>query len=582
MDTVEAGVLLQKAGYRPALLNLASRTSPGGGFRHGHWAQEECLTRRSNYYQVCLAQLVCQRCCYSLPNYVLVQHLSQLDDLCPQRSWSYPMEHVGGIYSHKVCFFRGTEQDGYPFLEKPVYFDCIAVAAYRKPPVVDGRLEENVARSTRLKIKRIFQIALEENCNDSLVLGALGCGAFQNPANHIAELFHDVIQEFAGCFSKIVFAIVADHNAQANFHVFKNKLESVYPAPRPGMWGKLNRALFGGQKLQHQHQRLQNDENTQPQTRGPKEGKRVLSSTSDSGPDAERFSPISLSRTKKEPCKHGGSCTKLDNEEHRRKWAHPPFCRDGGLCPKRDDMSHLQNHIHPPPCRYRGLCTEFDDDHMRKYLHPIDCRHGDQCHNNEAQHLIAYRHAKKRCRDEWSCCQMKDVDHTKKFSHMIKPPCRYYESCREMDNEDHMKTFSHRCWWGTQCDKLRSKNSKHNSMYYHIAKKECKHGAKCKRIVDPDHLMQCSHAGIKDILPPCKYGALCRKAKKFEHARKYFHPKGQQFACDVRGYNADIDFVANRDFLFDAVNKWNNNNKLVPPPDIVEWVSHFRPVHRCR
>jgi len=51
-DTAEAGREMMLQNLHPAVLNLASRTSPGGGFQLGHWAQEECLTRRSNYYQV--------------------------------------------------------------------------------------------------------------------------------------------------------------------------------------------------------------------------------------------------------------------------------------------------------------------------------------------------------------------------------------------------------------------------------------------------------------------------------------------------------------------------------------------------
>lgn len=44
------------------------------------------------------------------------------------------------------------------------------------------------------KIRTIFRIGLIHG-HDSLVLGALGCGAFRNPPRHVARLFHEVMDE---------------------------------------------------------------------------------------------------------------------------------------------------------------------------------------------------------------------------------------------------------------------------------------------------------------------------------------------------------------------------------------------------
>lgn len=44
------------------------------------------------------------------------------------------------------------------------------------------------------KIRTIFRIGLIHG-HDSLVLGALGCGAFRNPPRHVAQLFHEVMEE---------------------------------------------------------------------------------------------------------------------------------------------------------------------------------------------------------------------------------------------------------------------------------------------------------------------------------------------------------------------------------------------------
>ena len=49
-----------------------------------------------------------------------------------------------------------------------------------------------------------------ENGNDSLVLGAFGCGAYKLPPEEVAPLFHKVMEEpeFKNKFKCIVFAIL--------------------------------------------------------------------------------------------------------------------------------------------------------------------------------------------------------------------------------------------------------------------------------------------------------------------------------------------------------------------------------------
>jgi len=87
-------------------------------------------------------------------------------------------------------------------------------------------LDDDEIIITKNKIRTIFRIALE-NGNDSLVLGAFGCGAFRNPPVQIARLFHDIINEneFNNRFKKIVFAIrntiwKHKHNPDGNLYPF--------------------------------------------------------------------------------------------------------------------------------------------------------------------------------------------------------------------------------------------------------------------------------------------------------------------------------------------------------------------------
>eukprot|EP00743_Colponemidia_sp_Colp-15_P010585 GILK01011675.1.p1 GENE.GILK01011675.1~~GILK01011675.1.p1 ORF type:complete len:305 (+),score=44.39 GILK01011675.1:120-1034(+) len=191
-DCVTAALQLKQRGLNPALLNMASAKHAGGGVVRGAGAQEENLHRRSNYFQ----------------------HLSNPQKIKRRRPFGYPIPEFGGIYSPSVLFFRGTEADGYPYLDAPVPISCIAVAAYNRPDTtLDGRLTADIAQDTKRKIQMLLRIAVYHK-HDSIVLSALGCGAYRNPPAHIAELFKEVIyDEFLFCFKEIVFAIFDDHNA---------------------------------------------------------------------------------------------------------------------------------------------------------------------------------------------------------------------------------------------------------------------------------------------------------------------------------------------------------------------------------
>ena len=67
----------------------------------------------------------------------------------------------------------------------------------------------------------------------NLVLGALGCGAFQNPPELVARLFKEVFQEeeFKGRFESVDFAILKASYDQDNRNVtaFQNMCEELSP-----------------------------------------------------------------------------------------------------------------------------------------------------------------------------------------------------------------------------------------------------------------------------------------------------------------------------------------------------------------
>jgi uncharacterized protein (TIGR02452 family) len=79
----------------------------------------------------------------------------------------------------------------------------------------------NDADEDTLRMK-IYQIMAVANLygHDSVVLGALGCGAFRGPPNHIASIFRDVLREIR-CTSvkKVVFAVLSVGDCR-NYEIF--------------------------------------------------------------------------------------------------------------------------------------------------------------------------------------------------------------------------------------------------------------------------------------------------------------------------------------------------------------------------
>ena len=222
-DCVLAAKEIIDAGYNPAMLNLADLYTPGGLVEYGSGAQEENLCRRSNLilslYQFSHARI------YQYPGLGLSQHRDQ-----------YPMdERFGGIYSGKVTFFRGPESQGSLLESRPYNIPVISVAALSGPRIgPDGMMCKEEADITLDKMRTIFRIGMA-NFHDSLVLSAMGCGAFANPPAHIAKLFHQVIEEdeFKDKFRLIDFAILDGyrtglrHNPEGNLLPFQKEFKTL-------------------------------------------------------------------------------------------------------------------------------------------------------------------------------------------------------------------------------------------------------------------------------------------------------------------------------------------------------------------
>ncbi|PAY16354.1 TIGR02452 family protein [Rhodopirellula sp. SM50] len=176
--TLMAAEQLTVSGHEPLALNFANGVNPGGGFLHGARAQEEGLCRSSALFLTLVGD----------PMY---DHHRQREEP-DSTDWT--------IYSPKVPIFRSD--DGKE-LEAPWQLSFLTCAAPYAPEIGQPRSGDLL----KSRIQRVLAIAAAYGYR-SLVLGAWGCGAFENDPKRTAQDFRTALEsDFAGHFSTVVFAI---------------------------------------------------------------------------------------------------------------------------------------------------------------------------------------------------------------------------------------------------------------------------------------------------------------------------------------------------------------------------------------
>jgi uncharacterized protein (TIGR02452 family) len=185
--TLGASMRLIERGLQPLALNFANGAHPGGGVLSGAIAQEEALCRSSALFETLRGD----------PMY----EVHQKRPLPDSTDWA--------IYSPQVPVFRtddGTE------LPRPWLLSFITCAAPYAPDI--GQRQARYLLHQR--IRRVLEIARAYGYS-ALILGAWGCGAFENDPLHTAVDFRQALEsDFGGAFSEVVFAI-ADWSPERRF-----------------------------------------------------------------------------------------------------------------------------------------------------------------------------------------------------------------------------------------------------------------------------------------------------------------------------------------------------------------------------
>lgn len=189
-DTLDVAQNLVKQDYYPMILNMASKFKPGGGVRTGKTAQEEVIFRRSNAF------------------------------MTHPMEW-YPLKQFDIIYSPMVYVVKDSE---YHRLKNDEFvISMLAVPAVRNPKLVMGKYRADDAYIMKKKIESIFIIGIL-NGVDSLVLGALGSGAYNNPPQEVAKIYKECLTKYSKYFKKIVFGILSVRDN--NYQIFKDIIMS--------------------------------------------------------------------------------------------------------------------------------------------------------------------------------------------------------------------------------------------------------------------------------------------------------------------------------------------------------------------
>lgn len=200
MDTVSAIIEMNKQrknNERICALNFASYKHPGGGFLHGSMAQEEALCHESILYNI----------------------LESFDSYYSWNSW-----HLNNnLYTNRALF---TPDVLFLRNDKIYYCNVITCAAPNKGAAKQykGISDEDNSKALKSRCRFILDVA-ESRDVEVLILGAFGCGIFEQDPKEVANTFLELLKNYV--FKEVVFAVPSKINGKnnGNYNIFKREME---------------------------------------------------------------------------------------------------------------------------------------------------------------------------------------------------------------------------------------------------------------------------------------------------------------------------------------------------------------------
>ena len=202
---------------RVAVLNFASAVTPGGGVKYGSSAQEESLCRCSTLYPTLDQKFLWDE--FYSKNRVM-KNVLHTDDC---------------IWSPDVVICK-TDED-IPQRMEPMKWEKVDVISCAAPNLsqepnnffnpeggVPVRLStEELIQLHAKRAERIMCVAAS-NGVDVLILGAFGCGAFENDPWAVATAYRSVLPEYQHFFKRLEFAVYCRRYETKNYEAFKQIL----------------------------------------------------------------------------------------------------------------------------------------------------------------------------------------------------------------------------------------------------------------------------------------------------------------------------------------------------------------------
>lgn len=226
-DWGEATLRLTKEyGQIFAVLNMANATNPGGGYQNGPAAQEENMFRRTDCHfyidrsQQLLLNAARDKFVYNQTFTDLIN--GQNDNV--YLDTDYPRVCICGreLVSSEA---GGQEGMGYELLSDDdifMFYEMRSAAAdLRRRNLTQEQRITITRRENIRKITAQIETLKRQNVRH-VVLSAFGCGAFENDANTIAQMYVEVISQNIEHFDVIAFAIYHAGYGPRNYEPFLN------------------------------------------------------------------------------------------------------------------------------------------------------------------------------------------------------------------------------------------------------------------------------------------------------------------------------------------------------------------------
>lgn len=205
--------------------NFASASNPGGGVAKGSSAQEESICRCSTLYSCISDEAVVSRFHNAHREALRAGNMTALyNNDC--------------IYTPRVTVFRDDITEEVLSEDSRYEIDVISCAAPNlrnmpsnamNPDSGDKKVpisQRDLLELHKSRMCRLLAIAALNDV-DVLILGAFGCGAFQNPPDIVAEAMARAVKEFRDCFKVIEFAVYCPPQNMTNYDVFSRRLRPL-------------------------------------------------------------------------------------------------------------------------------------------------------------------------------------------------------------------------------------------------------------------------------------------------------------------------------------------------------------------